>query len=110
MCFPIMISTQADEGKSPAHTPQDAARNTKGPERIGAFEIVRLVTAPRDKISMIPSYTTVKLLSKGAYPRISLPQNRRSTEPKRGPDGIRTRICHHREVLCFRYTTGPARL
>src|SRR5579859_1734788 len=31
-------------------------------------------------------------------------------EPKRGPDGIRTRICYRREVPCFRYTTGPTRL
>jgi hypothetical protein len=29
---------------------------------------------------------------------------------ERGPDGIRTRICDRRRVLCSRYTTGPERV
>jgi hypothetical protein len=70
----------------------------------------RVNTAPRDNISIISLSERVKLLLLGAYPRISPPQNHRSRELKRGPGGIRTRICYRREVPCFRYTTGPTRL
>src|SRR5579872_5358465 len=64
-------------------------------------------TAPRDETSMTSSFAAFKLLSSGAYPRVWLPIQTRLTEPKRGPDGIRTHICHRREVLCYQLHHGP---
>jgi hypothetical protein len=51
----------------------------------------------------------VKLGLLEAYPRFGFHRTGAS-ERKRGPDGIRTRICDRREVLCSHYTTGPGRL
>ena len=33
----------------------------------------------------------------------------RAQDTERGLDGIQTRICYRRRVLCSRYTTGPER-
>ena len=45
------------------------------------------------------------------HPRVIFPpssiQEENSSLPESGPDGIRTRICDLRGVLCSHYTTGP---
>ena len=67
-------------------------------------------TAPRDNISIVSPPEGVKLLLLGAILAFRPQQNLRSNTLKRGPDGIRTRICYRREVPCCRYTTGPIAL
>ncbi len=48
------------------------------------------------------------------HPRVIFPpssfQEENSSLPESGPDGIRTRICDLRGVLCSHYTTGPTLL
>ena len=88
--FPITVKI----GKSPKNRPLRNVRTTQ-----------HLATRSVSSREIRPSrYFRRSLSSRFA------PTEPRSTEPKRGPDEIRTRICDHREVLCCPYATGPTRI
>jgi ATP-dependent DNA helicase UvrD/PcrA len=65
-------------------------------------------TAPCDSFSIDRHSSQSSYFCREAIPAFA-PHRTRARNTERGPDGIRTRICDRRRVLCSRYTTGPER-
>src|SRR5271166_1854834 len=63
-------------------------------------------TAPCDNFSIGRPNLQSSYFCREAIPA-SLLTEPAPLNPERGPDGIRTRICYRRRVLCCRYTAGP---
>jgi hypothetical protein len=68
-----------------------------------------VLTAPCDYLSIDRDNSPSSYFCREAVPAFA-PHRTCAHNTERGPDGIRTRICYRRRVLCSRYTTGPQRI
>src|SRR5271166_238074 len=87
---------------------QREARKCDGPDFSGPNNSW-VLTAPCDSFSIERHSSQSSYFCREAIPAFA-PHRTCAQRTERGPDGIRTRICDRRRVLCSHYTTGPERV
>ena len=95
--------------KLPGASRPSSRQKQKAPIDIEAFTTEGKHSTPRQS-QYVPSAHGSQVTFVGSLSSHLAPTEPPAPTTERGPDGIRTRICDRREVLCCRYTTGPIRI